>query len=249
MFRGFYTLTSNMLSESRRLDVTANNIANVSTAGFKADELVTTNFGEEMVAIMSNNRLDAIEEIGSFGSIIVPGENKIDFSQGYIDETYVISDFAILGDGFFEIADAEGELVYTRNGSFSIDTLGFLNLQGAGMVQGQAGPIQVPNDRFNVDAQGNIYDEFGGFIDQIRIMDFPDYDAVIKVGEGLFQSPDDTQVTNNNNLIWKAVEGSNVDAADEMMSMMVSQRGIQSAAQVVKIYDQLSSKSNELGRV
>lgn len=249
MFRGFYTVTSSMLSESRRLDVTANNLANTSTVGFKSDELILTNFGDEMVAVMSNNLKEPIEEIGSFGTIVVESENIVNYDQGNIEQTSVITDFALLGDGFFAVENPNEEVVYTRNGSFSINDAGFLNLQGTGMVQGQNGPIQVENDRFTVDGQGNVFAEDGTFIDQLIVADFPDYDNLIKVGEGLFQSPDEPEEANPQ-VIWQSIEYSNVNAADELTTMMVSQRNIQSASQILKMYDQMSNLAvNQIGKV
>ncbi|MFI3173891.1 MAG: flagellar hook-basal body protein [Bacillota bacterium] len=249
MFRGFYTLTSSMLTENRGMDVIANNFANMGTSGFKADEMVSTTFGNELVRVTANNSLGAYDDLAEAGGIVVLGINTIDYSQGNIDETGIFTDVALLGDGFFTIQTEEGN-IYTRNGSFSIDGDGGMHLLGGGPVMGQNGPITVPNDRFQINRMGQILDENGVLIDELAIVDFPDYDAIVKVGEGFFQSPDEPIQDVNVDVIWKATEYSNVDPAEQLTAMMEGQRLIQSASQVLKIYDTLESKAaTEIGRV
>lgn len=245
MFRGYYTLTSGILSESRNIGVSANNLANISTPGYKTDDMILTNFGDEMAAIGANNKTGYSSEIGNYGSIIIPDTTITSFTQGNIDETGAFTDFAIFGAGFFAV-QGEGEnaeVMYTRNGSFSIDTTGTLTLQGGGPVVGRNGTIQLENDRFEVDKVGNIFDEFGNFIDQVMVYEFENHDELVKVQEGFFQSPEEPIENEGHAIIWKSVETSNVDVAAEMADMIQSQSAIQGAAQILKIYDELAGKA------
>lgn len=169
--------------------------------------------------------------------------------------------------GFFCI-DTPNGVRYTRNGSFSVDNEGYLVLNGLGRVQGTDGPIAIDNENFSVNSLGVISvvdpvdpDEEGGGEDDgetvqarvmgtLRIVDFADYEQLHKEDNGLFSTNQEAQVVESPSVLWQAVERSNVDMVEEMTSMMTSQRALQSAAQVLKMYDQIMSKAaSDVGRL
>ena len=84
----------------------------------------------------------------------------------------------------------------------------------------------------------------------LRIVDFADYEQLHKEDNGLFSTNQEAQVVESPSVLWQAVERSNVDMVEEMTSMMTSQRALQSAAQVLKMYDQIMSKAaSDVGRL
>lgn len=98
MFKGFYQLTSAMLSHGRRLDVVANNMTNVSTAGYKAERYTdSTAFKEVMLNRVGNKDKVHTEELGQISYILAPDEQYTDFTQGSLEETELPLDFAIEG--------------------------------------------------------------------------------------------------------------------------------------------------------
>ena len=128
-------------------------------------------------------------------------------------------------------------------------------------------PIQIDNENFTVDGRGHITVTItsGGGEDSeeeteirdygtLKVVDFADYDQLHKEDNGLI-STDQAQIVPEEGqaaapIVWKAIEKSNVDMVEEMTSMMSSQRALQSAAQVLKMYDQIMSKSaSDIGRV
>lgn len=252
MFRGFYNLTSSMVSENRNLNVISNNMTNVSTPGYKSEKYLATTFSQELVS-RAGNRDGRNSVIGQTDMLKSSNETYTNFENVGSKETGNPLDFAIEAGGFFRIQTNNGE-VYTRNGSFVTDEEGYLFLKGQGRVMGLNGPIQLPTDNISVMDDGSI---FAGnqLIDQFAIVDFNDYNELMKNGEGVFipnpeienvgqPIPVDPQIRQG------AVERSNVDALEEMTSMMTSQRSIQSSAQLLKIYDQLMSKiSNDIGKI
>ena len=148
-----------------------------------------------------------------------------------------------------------------------MDEEGYLTLPEAGRVLSEDGqPIQIDDENFSVDARGSItvYERQTDSeadseeepklrqLGTIRIVDFGDYEQLHKEDNGLFstaQAPAAAQ-EERPQLIWKSVEKSNVDMVDEMTAMMTSQRALQSAAQVLKMYDQIMSKSvTDVGRL
>ena len=249
MFKGFYTLSSGMLNENRNLNVISNNLTNVSTPGFKADQLISGTFKDEIIARTGNNSKNTYNNsVGRTSMIVTPYETVTNFESGGLEETGGILDFAIMGDGFFQVNSEDG-VVYTRNGSFSIDDEGYLFLNGTGRVLGKNGPIQLKTDNFQVESDGSIIDNNGNLMGQLNIVEFDNLDELKKVNNGVFSS--DVQGRNvDGNILWKYVERSNVDPVKQMTSMMMSQRSLQSAAQVLKMYDQLAARATtEIGKV
>ncbi len=252
MFRGFYTLTSSLLTESRKLDVVSNNFANISTPGYKSDQLLSSTFGEAMTVATANNIETGMGAIGESGSIAIVDTMVTDFSEGNIESTGYFLDFAILGEGFFAVQDLEGNTYYTRNGAFGMEQNGDLLLQGAGQVIGEDGPLNLSTTNFRVDRNGEIrHNDTNEVLGKISVFQFETTDDLIKVNEGIFQTEEAPLQAENGtfDMLWKSLESSNVDPADEMISLMQSQRTIQGATQMLKMVDQLVAKANEIGRV
>lgn len=250
MFQGFYNLTSGILTQTRNLNVISNNMTNVSTPGYKSDKYLATTFKEEMMYRTGNMDKSSKTPIGTMAMIRASDETVTDYTSGNYETTNNVFDFAINGSGFFQVQMNDGSMGYTRNGSFILDDQGYLALQGAGRIMGENGPIYLNTDKFFVDSNGIITDEEGTVAyGRIATVDFADYDQLTKQANGVFTS-NGAATAVNTNLLWKTVEGSNVDSIQQMVSMMSSQRNIQSAAQVMKMYDQLIGKAvTEIGKL
>ncbi len=251
MLQGFYNLTSGMLTQTRNLNVISNNMANVSTPGFKSDQMIATTFDEELVIRSENKAQIDGTVIGSMGSILVADRNYTSFQQGGYSMTGNSLDFALSGSGFFVLQTAEGNNVYTRNGSFSLDEDGYLSLQGLGQVLGTDGnPILLGTDQVVVNSVGNIFNESGQLLGTIAFADFENYDEQLTKTTGdVFIATGDVQ-TVAGDVLQGAVESSNVDSVYEMTKMMASQRTLQSGAQILTMYDQLLAKIvSDIGRV
>lgn len=252
MYKGFYNLTSGILTQQRVLNTVSNNMSNASTAGFKRDVMASATFRDWLTYRIGNIDKSRPASLGGEQSMIrTVTENVTIYQQGSPDFTERVFDFALMGPGFFQIQTDDG-LQYTRNGSFTLDDEGYLCLQDLGRVMGTNGPIRLATDKFTVDRLGNIYlDETGAAVGRLLVCDFEDYEAIDKDAEGMFVTgqapvinPAETQV------IWQALEGSNVDIIDEMVNMMTAQRSLQSAAQMLQIYDQINNRAvNDIGRV
>ncbi len=250
MFQGFYNVTSSVLTETRNLNVIANNMANVSTPGYKADTLTFKSFEEEMMYRATNKGHTDAELVGSVGKGVTVDRNYTSFTQGSFDLTNRNLDFALKDTGFFVIQNADGETVYTRDGSFSLDEEGYLTLQGVGRVLGDGAPIQLGMDRIAVDTAGTIYNQdTNEVMGTISVVDFQNYDEqLLKNDHGTFTATGEATASTNPSILQGAVERSNVSAVEEMSAMMVSQRALQSSAQIMSMYDQLMSQIvNKLG--
>lgn len=269
MYQGFYNLTSGMLTQTRNLNVISNNMVNIQTPGYKRDKMVSTTFQEEMLYRTGRRYKDNPEPLATTSKIRSADRTYVNYEQGSYDMTEGILDFALGGEGFFCIQTPQG-IQYTRNGSFRVDDEGYLALNNLGRVLGKDGPIAITSEDFSVSNQGVISvriepdpaneDDYGydgeaaepqvEILGTLRIVDFADYEQLHKEDYGLFSTGQAPLEVERPSLVWQSLEKSNVDMVEEMTSMITSQRALQSAAQVLKMYDQIMSKaSTDVGRL
>ena len=267
MFQGFYNLASGMLYQNRNLNTISNNMVNASTPGFKSDRMTSTTFKEEMLYRSGNVNKSNPVQVGTASMMRTVSGVKTSFNQGNVEETGGNLDFALTKPGFFMIQGTDGNRLYTRNGSFDVDQDGYLCLSSLGRVLGEDGnPIEMTSNHITVDQSGNIYevplkglktDEGNSgdeekeptLLGKIGVVNFTDNTQLVKGDNGTFTSQAEAKAVDGG-LMWKSVERSNIDPIEQMTAMMTSQRATQSAAQVLKMYDQLMGKIvSDIGRV
>ena len=120
MDRGFYTSVAGMMCGNKKLGDIANNIANISTIGYKKDLSMITEFSDLVI-----NKMDENVNVGNLTNQVNIAETYTLYGQGSMVQTTLPNDYAITGDGFFKI-DKDGDYVYTRDGSFKVDVDGYL---------------------------------------------------------------------------------------------------------------------------
>lgn len=250
MFQGFYNLASGMLTQNRNLNVVSNNMTNMLTPGYKKDTMLSSTFQEELMSRTGNLDRSNVEGLDDTSMFRSPTTNVTNFSQGAFEPTNQPLDFALENEnGFFQIQTQNNDIVYTRNGSFIIDDQGYLSLAEKGRVMGTDGPIYLGTDDILLDETGMIHRKDGTLAGRFAIVDFADKTQLRKQEGSVFTTnanpiASDTPVRQN------ILERSNVDATVEMMDMLETQRTLQSAAQMIKMYDQLMGKAaTEIGRV
>ena len=254
MYQGFYNLVSGMLTQNRDLNTISNNMVNIQTPGYKSDTMLARTFDEEMLIRTGTVSKGNPTELATSAKIVSAQQTYVDYTQVSLRETDSIYDFALSGNGFFCIRTPEGER-YTRNGSFSVDEDGYLILNELGQVLSEDNqPIQVTSENFSAD--GGTFRLDGDVFGTLKVVDFADYDQLHKEDNGLF-STNQAQIEamdevggGETGILWKVIEKSNVNMVEEMTAMMSSQRALQSAAQVLKMYDQMLGKaSTDIGRL
>ena len=250
MVKGFYNLTSGMASQQHRLNVVANNMTNISTAGFKAEHYTDRTFDEVMVSRIGNTIKSPYQTMETYQShILAPDHLYTDFTQGSFEETNLPLDFAIQGEGFFAIQTVDG-VAYTRAGSFTLDNEGYLCLSEFGRVLDNEGnPIQLGTDQIRGDKNGDIYSSGGTYLATLGVYAFENNDDLERSPLGLFVG-DGAQINPDAQILHKWTERSNVSMIQEMVNMITSQRALQSAATMTKIYDQVITRAtSDLGRL
>lgn len=242
MSRGFYALTSGMITQQKKIDISGNNISNINTAGYKKEQAVTTTFGSMFINKYKQRGIyDEATPLNTVSVIRTMEESNTFHSQGIFDETGLNTDFAITGQGFFRISNGANEY-YTRNGSFNVDAEGYLALGGRGRVQGEYGDVYIGTDKFTSLEDGSILVD-GEAVDKIGIYDFEDYNTLTKAGEGMYTAQGEPVLMENPQVKGKTIERSNVDVMDEMTNIIESQRALQTASQAIKMYDLIQEKA------
>jgi flagellar basal-body rod protein FlgG len=227
MERGLYIAASGMLSEMQRQDLIANDLANASTPGYKADRTAQHSFSELLLA---NRQTGA--SIGSLGTGVSIARQVTDMSPQPVRETGEPLDFAVMGEGFFGVQTPEG-LRYTRNGRFMADGAGRLTDQLGNPIVGRGG--------------GQVTVGADGTVDPAQLGVFAVQNAR-KVGEGLFSGNAAGQAEAS--VRSGALESSGVDAARTMVDMIASLRAFEAGQRVITTIDStLQKAANDVGRV
>ena len=249
MFKGFYNLTSAMLTHQHNLNVVGNNLVNVSTAGFKQERYLASTFDEVMYSRVGN-KYETGEEIGQQSYIRATSDVYTDHSRGTLEPTGIPLDFAINGEGFFAIRNEAGDIFYTRMGNFSLDEEGYLCLPGYGRVLDPTEQdIYMATDRVGGMMGNYIRYEEGGYLAQLGVFTFEDVDALERNDLGMFIG-EGAQAAENPEVFNGFLERSNTDMTQQMTEMITMQRALQSAAAVSRIYDELMSKvTTDIGRM
>lgn len=249
MFSGFYTAASGALSQQRILNVLSNNIVNAKTAGYRAERVVSSTFNFELLTRIEDGKL---VQIGSGSPIRVIQEVPVNFDSNALEETGRSLDIAIGGMGFFNMQEVlsedsqeEPKLYLSRNGGFTVDTQGYLYLEGVGRVLGQKGPIRVENVDFVIQEDGAVYNSRGRQVDKLLITQPQELTQLEKTDNGLYTIEDmnNNLVVENPTLYQGMLEQSNIDVNRELTLAIEAQRAFQSCSQALKIVDNMNQKA------
>ena len=220
----------------RRLDVSANNLANVDTSGFKADELITEEIDDTGASTEVNpTDIRFVRDIG-LGR---------DMSQGEIASTGNPLDVAIEGNGFFMVQGANGQPMYTRDGAFKLTGDGQL-------VTGDGRPVLNSGGApISIDAQGEsptigrdgAITVAGNEVGRLGVVMFAAPGALSKVGDNLWGAHGQQSQPFDGVVEQGALEGSNVRPVIEITRLIEISRAYQSAAQFVANADSLRQRA------
>jgi flagellar basal-body rod protein FlgG len=256
MDMSIYSAMFGALSTEQRLNMSANNLANVNTTGYKRDRV---SFEDTFQRYAHDYHVDPrgnLREKPVFpraNVIAAPrlAEQKIDFGQGALQLTGNPLDLAIQGPGFFKVA-APGGTYYTRNGAFHRSAQGMLVTDQDYPVLG-GGPIQIPDGKdISVDGTGAIYVD-GAQVGRVDVVTVQNPDTLQKFGANLYMpqagatvqegvlAEDRTQVAQG------YLEKPNVEVVEEMVNMIETQRTYEAYQKVMTNSNELDSKAIRMG--
>jgi len=257
-----YSAISGLKNFQTKLDVIGNNIANVSTYGFKKGRVTFQDLISQQVAGASaptTNRGGVNPKQVGLGSKVASIDTITE--QGNLQTTGRSLDLAISGDGYFVVNDGTSKF-YTRAGNFYLDKQGTLVNSDGLKVQGAAGDIKIDPTlytSFSIGSSGEVtgVDKNNAVqtIGQIQIATFSNPDGLTKSGSNLFSesSNSGTPTTGTADQFGSSIQSgmlemSNVDLSEEFTGMIEAQRGFQANARVITTSDQILQELVDLKR-
>lgn len=237
MDKMLYISMTGASQNSKALQAHANNLANVSTSGFRRDFEQARSmpvFGDGLPA-----RAYAMTER--------PGT---DFTSGTLQETGRDLDIAVQGDAWIAVQSPDGSEAYVRTASMQVDTFGILRTASGMPVMGNAGPIAIPPEQkieiaqdgtISIRAQGETPDVMAE-IDRIKLV-LPDRGQLQKMQDGLVRSKDGQEFAPDANaqLVSGYTESSNVNAVAEMTAMLSLSRQFELHVKMMRTAEENSS--------
>lgn len=238
-----------MLAAQTQSEIIADNVANIRTPGYKAEESSNKAFPEMlMMRTNTENEIPGKTMIGTMGAgVVVDQVNRMNV-QGVLQTTDISTDLALTTDAFFVVDTPNGER-YTRNGQFQLNSEGMLQTAEGFPVLGEGGPIGPLSKDFQVDSKGTITDQ-GQFIDQLRLVQIP-AEGLVRQGQSLYTSNQPAQELNGDaGVLQGSLEGSNVDLTGQMVKMITVMRAYEANQKVIQTHDATLEKAvNEIGRI
>ncbi|ASK77626.1 flagellar basal-body rod protein FlgG [Paraphotobacterium marinum] len=251
MHNSLWVSKTGMAAQDTKMTAISNNLANVNTNGFKKDRVVFEdlfyNIQRQPGAPADElNLLPSGVQLGS--GVKVVGTQKV-FTPGTIKNTNQELDIAIMGQGFFQIENTDGEIFYTRNGQFQRNADGaVVNSQGLPLADG----IDIPADAtsVNISVDGIVTATIAGQaapeeLGQIQLSYFINPAGLEALGGNLYRETDASgepiEVVpgeeGSGSLKQGTLEGSNVQIVEELVDMIATQRAYEMSAKVVSAAD------------
>jgi len=239
---GLYISAEGAHAQSKRLEVIANNLANVDTVGFKRQLAVfQARYAEAIQQGLKTPGSGSIEDIG--GGILVR-QTKTDFSAGLLKRTQVPTDLAIEGEGFFAVRKGK-ETFLTRAGNFRITARGELVTQEGYAVLGDTGvPIVISPDggQWEVSPSGVVRQQGVG-AQSMALLRPGSLGELVKVGENLFRPLAEPQPlpAAQRSVATGYLELSGVRPTTELTELIEASRALEANINMMKAQDHMLS--------
>jgi len=262
MIRSLFIAATGMEAQKLNIDVISNNLANANTPGYKKSR---ADFQELMYQVIKTPGATSGEgtQLPSgiqVGLGVQPAAIEKIYEQGDFVETGNPLDMTIEGEGFFQVVKPDGELAYTRAGTFKMDSEGRLVTSNGYVLEPE---ITIPADaiQITIGENGTISVLQPGSaapveVGQIELAKFPNPTGLKPIGNSLFleTSSSGAPITGTpgseglGNIKQGFIEMSNVDVVEEMIQMIVSQRAYELSSKAVQAVDEMLQMTNNMKR-
>jgi flagellar basal-body rod protein FlgG len=259
-----YTAATGMEALETKLDVIANNMANINTTAFKKDranfeDLFYRQYRLPGALDSDGNRTSTGIEVG-LGTRV--SSTQTNYTQGAMQITNNPLDMAIEGDGFFKVTTGQGSY-YTRAGNFGINANGQIVMGSATQGWVLDPQINIPQEATEVVVADNGEVSYRTtdsttltVAGQINLSTFVDPDGLLKLGDNLYQETDASGSPTEGipgdpgigNVRQGSLEASNVEPVQELIDLITTQRAFELNSQVVQAGDQIMQVAANLRR-
>ncbi len=257
MLKEIYTAAMGMLPQQTRLELTANNIANANTTGFKRIGVFEQSLIEARENLLNNK--------GEAEQADPPLDQYTDFSTGSFQKTDNPLDLSLDTKGFFVLSDEDGNETFTRSGHFQINERGVVVNDSGKALQSDKGDIVVDpgqqtaglaNDKtamsISINANGEVYAN-NQYLGAVQVVSVDNPQTLQRTNGMEFQAGDTTDYRylspTEVNVKQGFLEGSNVNIINEMVTMIQLQRSFEMGQKVITTNDGTLEKSIDIGRV
>ncbi len=256
MNEALYIAATGMHMQQKNVDTIANNLANVNTPTFKKgkvsfEDLVYRDLNAANLTTAENSRIWQ-------GSGVALSSISKSFTAGELKSTDQVMDFAISGEGFFEVVSNDASPAYSRGGTFTIDKDGFL-ANGDGHALKPSIHIGTDINDFKVLPDGRVMvkrrDQANLVVaGRVELVRFADVNGMVALGGNLYKSSEKSGEPiygrpgeeGLGTIAQGFLESSNVKLIDEMVGLMVAKRAYESSVKVIQAADELLAMSNNL---
>ena len=248
MVKALYSAASGMLGQQMRQEAVANNIANVSTTGYKKAVPTQRGFYQIYLGALAMVELQRGDVPGG-GTLL--DATASDFSQGPIEHTGERLDVALDGPGFFVVEGPAGTNLYTRNGHFTRNENGELVTENGYRVQGEGGAITASGADVMLTDDGRVLVD-GTESGVLQVVTFDNTRKLVRVGDTMFAASPDVvpSIAETATMVPGALEASNTSIAREMLEMLTTLRNFEANQHIVRAVDSTLDRTiNEVGRV
>jgi flagellar basal-body rod protein FlgF/flagellar basal-body rod protein FlgG len=241
MDSGYYAACTALAARTQALDTIANNLANASTPGFRAQHNV---FSATLAAASGSSFNQAVNNYG------VLSGTAMDRSQGALEKTGNDLDLAIQGSGFFVVQTANGPM-YTRNGSFQVSSNGQLVTATGDAVMGEKGIISMLPGPVSISPDGTISSN-GAVAGKLKLVDFAPGTALANAGGNYYSAPAKAATAAVGSTVQQgSLENSNVNPVSSMVELIAAQRSAEMMQRAVTLFGTEMDKtaSQELPKI
>ena len=260
MIRSLWISKTGLDEQQTQMDVTANNLANVSTAGFKRQRAVFEDLLYQTVrqpGAQSSQQTQLPSGL-QLGTGVRPVATERIFTQGNLQQTSNSKDLAINGDGFFQVLQPDGTTAYTRDGSFQVDNQGQL-VTSSGFVIQPAISIPANTQSITVGRDGTVSVTQAGVatptqVGALQLTTFINPAGLESKGENLFVETGSSGSPSTNTpgsngagvLAQGYIETSNVNVVEELVNMIQTQRAYEINSKAITTSDQMLQRLSQL---
>lgn len=276
MMRSLWSAASGMIAQQTNLDNISNNLANVNTVGYKKDTVEFKSLLYQTLQSTSTNNAGENKPVPAqvgLGTRVASITSV--FTQGSLQAAEQSTFMAIEGNGFFKVRNEDGEVCYTRDGSFNLQPTAD---GGAMLCNGDGHPVLDQNnnvivipagiqaDTVSIETDGRIMIPTGenetmeplvfeGYGQQIGLAQFNNPSGLESAGGNLFKETavsgapleeSATEGINRSRIHQRYLEMSNVQVADEMVNMIVAQRAYEMNSKAIQASDEMLQQANNL---
>jgi flagellar basal-body rod protein FlgF/flagellar basal-body rod protein FlgG len=244
MDSGYYAACAGLAAQTQALELVANNVANLGTAGYRGQRAIFRSLLAGNGSVPWNPVNAAVNNFG------VLGGSRIDPASGSLTLTGNPMDLAVAGKGFFVIHSAAGTL-YTRNGGFHRTPEGQLVTAEGNSVLGEQGALTLPNGAVAVSADGTISVD-GAAVAKLRLAEFAPDTSLTAAGNALYSAPDGSALPAASSSVRQGmIEASNVSPVEGVVELITVQRNAEMMQRALTLFDsQLNqTAAQDLARV